>query len=165
MDFDRLYRELYPSLHRYLCRLTGDPEAANDAAQEAFMTLLRRDLPDSEVKPWLFTVATNVVRDRARRDKTRHRLVPKVRQLTPHPSRPDEEAERADTIQTVRDALERIPERDRKLLLLREEGFSYKEIAEAVGVAPGSVGTLIARALKKFEAEYGSNRDDHESRG
>ncbi|HUH12724.1 MAG TPA: sigma-70 family RNA polymerase sigma factor [Longimicrobiales bacterium] len=164
MDFDRLYRELYPSLHRYLCRLTGDPEAANDAAQEAFMTLLRRQLPESEVKPWLFTVATNVVRDRARRDKTRRRLVPKVRLLTPHPSRPDDEAERADTIRTVRDALERIPERDRKLLLLREEGFSYKEIAEAVGVAPGSVGTLIARALKKFEAEFGSTGNENESR-
>lgn len=165
MDFDRLYRELYPALHRYLLRLTGDPDAANDAAQEAFMSLLRRDLPESDVKPWLFTVATNVVRDRARRDKTRRRLVPKVRQLSPHPGRPDEHAERAETIQTVRNALERIPERDRKLLLLREEGFSYKEIAEAIGVAPGSVGTLIARALKKFEAEYGSHGDENASRG
>lgn len=165
MDFDRLYRELYPSLHRYLTRLTGDPEVANDAAQEAFMTLLRRELPESEVKPWLFTVATNVVRDRARRVKTRRRLVPQVRLMARPPARPDDETERAETIRTVRDTLERIPERDRKLLLLREEGFSYKEIAEAVGVAPGSVGTLIARALRKFEAEFGSNRDDHESRG
>jgi RNA polymerase sigma-70 factor (ECF subfamily) len=36
------------------------------------------------------------------------------------------------------------------MLLMREEGFRYAEIAEAVGVAPGSVGTLLARALRRF---------------
>jgi RNA polymerase sigma-70 factor (ECF subfamily) len=50
--------------------------------------------------------------------------------------------------------LDRLPERDRQLLLMREEGFKYEEIARVVGVAPASVGTLIARALKRFVAMY-----------
>ena len=37
---------------------------------------------------------------------------------------------------------------------MREEGFRYQEIADAVGVAPGSVGTLIARAVKRFTEAY-----------
>jgi RNA polymerase sigma-70 factor (ECF subfamily) len=37
---------------------------------------------------------------------------------------------------------------------MREEGFRYAEIAEVVGVAPGSVGTLLARALRRFAAVY-----------
>jgi RNA polymerase sigma-70 factor, ECF subfamily len=62
--------------------------------------------------------------------------------------------ERTERITAVRDVLERIPERDRQLLLMREEGFRYDEIARVVGVAPASVGTLIARALKRFVAEF-----------
>jgi len=52
--------------------------------------------------------------------------------------------------------LERLPVRDRQLLLMREEGFSYEEIAAVIGVAPASVGTLIARALKRFADVYQS---------
>ena len=42
------------------------------------------------------------------------------------------------------------------MLLMREEGFRYSEIAEAVGVRPTSVGALVARALKRFSAAYGA---------
>lgn len=137
-----------------MCRLTGDVDAAEDATQEAFLSLLRRDLPEHEAKPWLFTVATNHVRDSARRAETRRRLSPKVEQLSVAPSRPDEVTERRDAIRRVRGVLGRLPDRDRKILLLREEGFSYKEIAASIDVAASSVGTLIARALRRFAAEY-----------
>ena len=47
-----------------------------------------------------------------------------------------------------------LSERDRQILLMREEGFRYEEIAKSIDVAPGSVGTLIARALKRFASAY-----------
>ena len=47
-------------------------------------------------------------------------------------------------------------ERDRLLLLMREEGFSYREISETVGVKEGSVGTLLSRAQKRFVTAYES---------
>jgi RNA polymerase sigma-70 factor (ECF subfamily) len=154
LDFDEIYRRHYASLFRYMCRLTGDVDAAEDATQEAFLSLLRRNLPENEAKPWLFTVATNFVRDTARRAETRRRLGPKVEQLSVAPMRPDEAAERREAVDSVREVLERLSHRDRKILLLREEGFSYKEIAATIDVAPSSVGTLIARALRRFAAEY-----------
>jgi RNA polymerase sigma-70 factor, ECF subfamily len=64
----------------------------------------------------------------------------------------------------VRTVLERIPERDRQLLLMREEGFKYDEIARVIGVAPASVGTLIARALRKFVAEFDTRESTDDPR-
>jgi RNA polymerase sigma-70 factor (ECF subfamily) len=44
--------------------------------------------------------------------------------------------------------------REAQLLILRHSGLAYKEIAAALGVAPGSIGTLLARAEKEFERLY-----------
>ncbi|HEX8905644.1 MAG TPA: sigma-70 family RNA polymerase sigma factor, partial [Longimicrobiaceae bacterium] len=128
MDYDALFRRLYPSLFRYLHRMTGDTDAADDIAQESFVRLLGRDMPEDEARLWLFTVATNLFRDRARTHKRRERLLA-VRPWTPTQlPRPDEAAEKAATVARVREALARLAERDRQMLLMREEGFRYEEI-------------------------------------
>jgi RNA polymerase sigma factor (sigma-70 family) len=75
VDFDAVFAKLYPSLFRYLQRLTGDDDVAEDIAQESFVRLLRQPLPEAEVRPWLFTVAMNLVRDRARKNERRQRLL------------------------------------------------------------------------------------------
>jgi RNA polymerase sigma-70 factor, ECF subfamily len=153
--FEALYHTLYPSLWRYINRLTGDPDVADDVTQDAFVRLLARpELGADAARLWIFTVATNLVRDRARMRSRRTRL------LTATPIAPvpeplaDHRLEREERVDAVRRALGEIPERDRKLILMREEGFRYDEIASAVGVAPGSVGTLIARALRRFTEVY-----------
>jgi RNA polymerase sigma-70 factor (ECF subfamily) len=153
VDVERLFHRLYPPLFRYLHRLTGDADAADDAAQEAFVRLTSQALPEDEVRPWLFTVATNLVRDRARKSERHRRLQEHVPTGFQAPA-PDVSAERNERIARVRRALDGIPERDRTMLLMREEGFSYDEIARAVAVAPGSVGTLLARSAKRFEKAY-----------
>ncbi|MGK7312441.1 MAG: sigma-70 family RNA polymerase sigma factor [Candidatus Longimicrobiales bacterium M2_2A_002] len=153
MDYDRVFDRLYPALFRYLHRLTGDADAAEDAAQEAFVRLTEQSLPEDEAKPWLFTVATNLIRDRARKASRHRRLEAHV--PTPGaPPRPDVSTERKERIAMVREALGELSERDQTMLLMREEGFKYSEIAEAVDVAPGSVGTLLARAARRFEETY-----------
>jgi RNA polymerase sigma-70 factor (ECF subfamily) len=154
VDFNGTFKRLYPSLFRYLHRLTGDADAAEDVAQESFVRLLRQNLTEDEVRPWLFTVAMNLVRDRARKTDRRQRLLSGAPQLVKPGPLPDEDLERAERIAAVRSVLERLPERDRQLLLMREEGFKYEEIAQVVGVAPASVGTLIARALRRFVDAY-----------
>ncbi len=153
MNYDRLFEELYPALLRYLRRLTGDADAAEDAAQEAFVRLTENALPEAEVRPWLFTVATNLVRDRARKEDRHRRLQPHVPTAS-GPELPDVSLARRERIGQVRRALAELPERDRTMLLMREEGFKYDEIASAVNVAAGSVGTLLARAARRFAETY-----------
>lgn len=164
MDIERLFAELYPALFRYLQRLTGDPDAADDAAQEAFVRLTRQRLPEDEVRPWLFTVGTNLIRDRARKSERHRRLQGHVPTATPAVA-PDVSTERSERVAMVRAALARVSERDRTMLLMREEGFKYDEIARAVDVAPGSVGTLLARAAKRFEKAYTEMRAEETING
>lgn len=159
--FGELYESLQPSLLRYLERLTGDGDIAQDVAQEAFLRLLRRtDLDAENARLWIFTVATNLVRDHGRAVVRRKRLLTATPVVPSGPPAPDLELERRERVTRVRAALELLSERDRQLLLMREEGFRYQEMARAAGVAPGSVGTLIARALKRFETVYRSDEEE-----
>lgn len=141
-------------LLRYLHRLTGDADLAEDIVQETLFRYLRirTDRELENPRAWLFRVATNLVRDGARRVETARRLTPEPETETT--VTPETDLDRRETIRQVRAALERIPYRDRELLLMRESGFKYWEIAEVIGVKPESVSTLARRALAKFEAAY-----------
>jgi RNA polymerase sigma-70 factor (ECF subfamily) len=153
--FDALYEANHPGLWRYVQRLVGDGDVADDIVQEAFVRLLKRpDLDGEAARLWLFTVATNLVRDRGRTSARRLRLLT-IDPVAPEPDEPaDQRLERRERTAAVRRALDSLSERDQQLLLMREEGFKYHEIAVAIGVAPGSIGTLIARAVKRFTETY-----------
>lgn len=159
MDFDDLFERLYPSLHRYCFRLTGDEDEADDVAQEAFVRMVRHDVTGEipGVRSWLFRTALNLVRDRSRVRSNRERLLeanPAHSAAPDDPETPDRASERAENVRRVRRVLATLDERDRALLLMREEGFRYREIAEAVGVATSSVGTLLSRAQTRFAQAY-----------
>ena len=154
--FRALYASRFANLYRYLDRLTGDAELASDAAQEAFIRLHRRgEMPD-EPMGWLVTVANNLVRDERRVSGRRLRLLAEQPQLVPVGAAADPAAdlERAERIDAVRAALETLSLRDRQALLLRHSGYSYREIAAALGLADTSVGTTLVRAGQAFRAAY-----------
>jgi len=154
LDFEAAFDRHYSALYRYLYRLTGDEDVAEDVAQESFIRLLENEVPEASLQSWLFTVGTNLVRDRSRTRDRRRRLLEAEDYGPDPPARPDQRTERAERIERVREALDQLKARDRKILLLREEGFQYSEIAEMIGVKSSSVGTLLARALRRFEDAY-----------
>lgn len=170
MDFDALFERFYPSVYRYSRRLTGDPDVAEDAAQEAFVRMLRAR-PEGEpeaLRGWLFRVAVNCIRDRARVRSNRERLLEENPGEAPAPDPeepPDRRVERLETVAAVREALDVLDPRDREILLLREEGLAYREIAAAVGVAASSVGTLLARARRSFEEVYLAMQESDDASG
>jgi len=137
--------------------MLGDPDQADDLAQEAFFRLLDRGAEGTEagLRSWLFRVATNLARDRARTRETRRRILSGFPPPDALPG-PDRDLEREDEIRRVRQALGTLSHRDREMLLLRQEGLSYKEIADLSGVSHRSVGTILARAFKRFAAELGN---------
>jgi RNA polymerase sigma-70 factor (ECF subfamily) len=156
VDFEALYEEVFPSLFRYCNRLTGDADAAEDVAQEAFVRLLARKVEGhpTAVRVWLFRVATHLIRDRYRVSENRKRLLETYPVAPSGMPDPEEQVELEEQVGGVRAALAALTERDRTMLLMREEGFSYKEIGEVVDVLPSSVGTLLARAQKRFVEAY-----------
>lgn len=153
MDAGRLFEEHHAGLYRYLLRLTGDADLAQDAAQEAFVRLLARPPREERLRGWLFTVATNVVRARSNERKRRRGLLEAAALRAPSADPPRDPAEHAiaeERRRYVRYALDQLSEKERAVLLMREEGFSHREIAEAIGTTTGSVGTMIARALDRL---------------
>lgn len=156
MEFEQLFDRLYPSLFRYCHRLAGDADVAEDMAQEAFVRLHGNGVagPEPALRVWLFRVATRLIQDRGRAVRNRARLLEENPVLPWGAPDPGDTLERERTVARVRQILDGLDPRDRELLLMREEGFSYREIAEVVGVATGSVGTLLARAQKRFTTAF-----------
>ena len=158
MDADSLYRQHAPALMRYLTRLSGDADIAADALQETFVRLVEQPPRDPQPRAWLFTVATNLVREQGRTRARRLHLLDRAPADALHGEGacdPHAELQRAERRRAVTRALAALSERDRTALLMREEGFSHEEIARAVQTTTKSVGTIVARALRKLAAELG----------
>ena len=152
-----VFRDRFAMLYRYLMRLSGDPALADDVAQESFVRLHRRGTMPTDPAAWLVTVANNIVREEYRSAKRRRHLLSQWLARDEAPDRsPSSESDllAQERRAAVRETLDRLPERDRRLLILRHEGFSYREIAEALGVATSSVGTLLARATAAMSQAY-----------
>lgn len=162
-DAAQLFDEHHASLFRYLFRLTGDADVAHDAAQEAFTRLVTNPPRNEHPRAWLFTVATNLVRSwsntRRRRRTLLEAATARAPMADPVPG-PEEAAAQAERTTAVRDALAALTEKERTILLMREEGFSHREIAAAVGTTTGSVGTMIARALDRVAAALPAHADE-----
>jgi RNA polymerase sigma factor (sigma-70 family) len=156
MTLEELFHEHHTSLFRFLARMTGDEELARDMVQETFVTIAARGT-DTPSKAWLFQIARNLTRSALRKRHRRLRLLEAGRHRLdrPSPARPDADTERAEARRAVRQALAALSEKERTILLMREEGFSHRDIAAAVGTTTGSVGTMYARALSKLDARLG----------
>jgi len=163
-DFDALFLAHYAEIYRLLYRIVGNREEAEDLAQEAFLRLHRSphlwgasERHEHNVRAWLHRVATNLAYNALRHER---RSLARQERLVDNPAGdgtapdPIEAALRADTQATVRQVLAALPARQGQLLLLRYAGLSYRELAVVVEVAPGSVGTLLARAEVAFEKAY-----------
>lgn len=152
MDFDATFDAMYPPLVRYCHRMTGDRDAAEDAAQEALVRLYTRQVegPEPAIRVWLFKTATHLIRDRFRVEENRRRLLQENPVKPGAVEGPERSLERSLERDRARKALEELGDRDREMLLMRYEGFSYKEIADVIDVAATSVGTLLARAERRF---------------
>ena len=161
-SYETLFHRHYDRIYGLLFRLLGNRAEAEDLAQEVFLKLYqyafaRRFLSmrrEHNIGAWLYRTATNAgynaIRGRQRRWQRNVLLVPDPGG-TPGA---DQEVERRETQKAVRAALARLPPRQTQLLLLRQMGLSYAECAAACDIAPGSVGTLLARAAKAFREAY-----------
>ena len=159
LEFRRVFDREFQSLFRYANRWSGDPARAADVAQETFIRLYQRGRLPEELRAWLVSVANNLLRDERRRDVRRERLL-NSHAITDAPARrPDTDLLAKERRRTVRAALEELVPRDRALLLLRHEGYSYRELAAALHIRESSLGTLLARARERFRVAMGSKHD------
>lgn len=160
LDFEVLFRNHWKRVYSVLLRLVGDAAEAEDMALEVFWQLYRR-FPgiqaERNVAGWLYRTATNQGLNALRAQQRRNHYEDAAGRLvheTTSPLDPALEAERNEEREQVRQVLGHMKVRSAQLLILRHSGFSYSEVAQALDVSPGSVGTMLARAEREFEQGY-----------
>ena len=162
--FVLLFEAEFPRLFRYLDRLSGEPELAADLAQDAFVRLSQRGEMPRQPELWLVTVALNLFRNVKTTRSRRKRLLTMARAeavlADPTPT-PAQIMEAEESREQARAAIDQLPDRDRRLLLLQAEGYSYRDIAVALALNEASIGTLLARAKLAFRQAY--EADSHAS--
>ena len=148
-----LYEEHANQVFRYCLHQLGSREEAEDAVQSTFLNafrgIKRGVVPELEAA-WLFKIAHNVCLSRRRSAWRRGRIESPadfevIEELTPAPSR------RSDELIGLQEVLERMPESQRRAILLREwQGLSYREIAAELELSQAAVETLIFRARRSL---------------
>lgn len=151
--FEAFFRDHYRVVVRLAQSVVCDSQGAQDVAQDVFLAAYRRFGGDYEqaagwVRVAAVHTALNAVRGERRRDR---------RQVSAHaggslPSAEDTVLER-ETRAELRDLLRRLPRRSAAVLVMRHGGMSYGEIADALGVKVGHVGTLLRRAESALRKE------------
>ena len=146
--------ERYAGVARRVARaVLGNPEDADDAAQDAMLSaLVKLDQydPRRPFGPWLLRIVANAATDRRRR-RTVRRVEPLDAALTAGGPRPDTTAERRALGERLRQALAELPERRRVAVVLFDvEGYSHAEIAGILGIPEGTVRSEVFHARRRL---------------
>jgi RNA polymerase sigma-70 factor (ECF subfamily) len=153
-DLDEIFRRYYRQVVGVAARVLGSRDEAEDVAQDVFLTFGRSSVPAEEAPGWLCVAAAHTAlnllrsgRRRASREETAaaadHAVVSDV-------------AEAVVTLEErsrVRAALAQLPHKQAVALVLRHSGLSYADVAVALDMSPGSVGTTVRRAESALRKE------------
>jgi RNA polymerase sigma factor (sigma-70 family) len=152
-DLEDVFRAAYPRVVGVAARVLGSQDEAEDVAQEVFLSFGRSAVPAGEAVGWLSVAAAHTALNHVRSDRrrtTRESTTGHGETVAP---------DVADTVVTieerrrVRAALARLPRRQAVALILRHSGLSYAEVAAALDLSPGSVGTTVRRAEAALREE------------
>ncbi|GII77602.1 DNA-directed RNA polymerase sigma-70 factor [Sphaerisporangium rufum] len=152
----------YAEIRRYVGRRL-DLDIAEDLAAETFLIAVRQrdrfDAAQGGVRPWLYGIATNLIRRHRRAELRRYRALARH---GPPPDDDDQDQRVVDrvaaglTVARLSDALARLSPGERDVvLLIAYGGFGYQEVAQALGVAGGTVASRLSRARTKLRASLG----------
>jgi RNA polymerase sigma-70 factor (ECF subfamily) len=143
-----------PALRRYARALTRDAETADDLVQDTLVRALRSEhlFHEGDVRSWLYTILTNLNRNRLRTLARRPPLAP-IEEEVPGMTGPETGA------RDIERALATLVEDQRAaLLLVVLEGLSYREVAEVQGVPIGTVMSRLARARAQLRTYLDGER-------
>jgi RNA polymerase sigma-70 factor (ECF subfamily) len=160
-DLDEIFRRDYQQVVAVAARVLGSRDQAEDVAQEVFLSFSRSSVPTGQARGWLFVAAAHTALNLLRSGRRRA-----SREETAAAAEDVVVADVAEAVVTleergrVRAALTRLPRKQAMALVLRHSGLSYADVAAALDLSPGSVGTTVRRAesaLRKELNRHGSS--------
>ena len=163
--FEELYRRYHPRVTAYVARMVGCREHAEEIAQEAFISALRRlretDQPIA-FKAWIYGIARNGAIDHLR---ARTRRGPEVEythvEAYAEPSSPlagpapHAAVENKQALSDLQGAFGGLSDTHHQILVMRElEGLSYDQLGARMGMSRSQVESTLFRARRRLEEEY-----------
>jgi RNA polymerase sigma-70 factor, ECF subfamily len=166
LDFDAVYQAHAQQVARWVARLGGPGADVEDLSQEVFVVVARRLAEfrhESQLGTWLFSIAARIVANDRRRRRLRRwwfRLTPN---LDDHPiaagHTPSDDLDRAQDVRRFYEALDGLPERQRRAFLLFElDGLTVAAVAALMGLKEGNTRVLLHRARAAFVLRVGEAR-------
>lgn len=163
-----LYVRTSEKIYGLLLRMTRNPDAAFDLAQDAYLRAFSRIGQfngDSSLGTWLYRIAVNEALQFMRRRGT----LPPLSEASPLEASTPSEGERIATRMDVNAALDGLDTSDRTILILRyQEGLDYREIADMLDCAAGTVASRLNRARDRLRqvlgGGYGTSEEMAEAR-
>jgi RNA polymerase sigma-70 factor (ECF subfamily) len=173
LAFKEIYARYERRLYNYLLRLCPDREIASDLLQDTFLRLHRergRYRRGAPLRPWIFTIATNLWRDEYRKRVVREQaltreatdpasVLPGIIDLSEDPER---QVQQAQLLSAIRTAVDSLPEGQREVVLLsRYADLSHEETARTLGVSVGAVKLRLFRALRHLGEKLSGWTEEH----
>jgi RNA polymerase sigma factor (sigma-70 family) len=157
-----VFRTQYPRLISVLVRVTSDRAQAEELASEVFCKLAKRPAlfrPGNNMEGWLYRAAMNLAFDNLKAGARRKRhedaaALENVRESSRTSSSPLDDILRAEQQRNVRVVLAELKPICARLLILRNAGFSYRELAQILEMNSASIGKLLLRSMVEFERKY-----------
>lgn len=152
-------------LFRFVMRLVGRDDEARDVCQETFLRVLdraRHYRPGAKFSTWMYQIALNLCRDRARRHRRWDRILVRSRPMDEDPvfeptavaptdEQPEAVLEAEERREAVRRALDTLPAEQREVVVLKEyEGLKFREIAEVLGLPESTIKSRMYFALESM---------------
>jgi RNA polymerase sigma-70 factor (ECF subfamily) len=152
-EFERFFRDHYRVVVRLAQNVLGDFQVAQDVAQDVFVAAYRRFAGDyGQAGGWVRIAAVHTALNALRGERRRDRRQLRVGPAGELPSTEDAVITREARAE-VRRVLTRLPRRSAAVLVMRHGGMSYAEIADALGIKVGHVGTVLRRAESALRKE------------
>ncbi len=161
-DLDEVFRRDYRMVVGVAGRVLGSRDEAEDVAQEVFLSFGRSAVPAAEARGWLSVAAAHTALNVLR--SGRRRASQEASAAGAHDAVVGDVADAVVTREErrrVRTALSRLPRKQAVALVLRHSGLSYSEIATALDMSAGSVGTTVRRAESALRKELNRHASSH----
>jgi len=150
-NFDIHYRQNYEAIFRFCYRMLGSREVALDVTQETFIKLFERmngkgsDIENT--KAWLYKVAGNLCLNELSKNRLHHDRNKQIEASQVEISTPEAKLIQHEEQDRVKHAISQLEQKQQMLIMMYNDGLSYREMAEATGIKEQSVGKTLWRII------------------
>lgn len=163
MDFNQLHNNYYSEIYQFAFQLCMCKTESKDIAQDAFLRLFQEISNKSRLenpKAWLYKVVLNLYRNRYNKINGKHVKKYLFESRPNYSESPESNFINREKREFVFNCLNKLPEKNRDILILYHDGLSYSEISEVLDMNVNSVGQTLARSIKKLKLLLTTNHHE-----